>query len=309
MHALSLKHKKVEVIHWQNWRNSDLFAIAEDASTFEDFKRWVRIKLKIVTPFVAYFLRNRGDWEQRIKITDWALLNEYADACTSDVSRQSAIFISALDSKASPTMAPDDDVSALSFGKSVSGKSGSNSGRGTQQSAFHSNVLDRDSFTCLFCGERNKYSLQAAHIVGVHDPVTIDDDFKCKYRLAGLYATTNGLTLCIECHRMFDAHLCYVAVEMAGEVPRLTLKVADAVLTSTNTRMVNRWAALNGRPILPPTSVHYADMFPRPELLNYRKELFEKARRVRHARYEGHSFKCPICTVRSFKTEAGMHQH
>ena len=310
IHDLSLTKntRKVEVIHWQNRRSCDLFAINEDAPSFGDFERWVRVRLKIFVPFVAYYLRNRGDWKQRIKITNLALLKRYADACSSDASRQSAIFISALDSKASPTVPPDDDVSTISFG-GVSGKSGVSSGRGTQQSAFHSHVLDRDSYGCLFCGETNSYCLQAAHIVGVNDRVTINEEFKNRYRFRSLYETTNGLTLCIECHLMFDAHLCYVAVEMVEEGPRLTLKVADAVLTSINERMASRWNALNRRPIPRPTRVQSADMFPRPELLNYRKEKFERARRIRHERYEDHKFVCPICTVRSYPTERGMNQH
>ena len=102
------------------------------------------------------------------------------------------------------------------------------------------------------------------------------------------YETMNGLTLCIECHQMFDAHLCYVAVTKAKKGPRrLKLKVADAVLTMDDERKRTRWGNLDGRLIIPPARIELAGMFPTPDLLNYRKELFEKAREKRHAAHEG----------------------
>jgi hypothetical protein len=81
------------------------------------------------------------------------------------------------------------------------------------------------------------------------------------------------------------------------------------VLTSIDDTMRTRWIALSGRPILPPAQVAHADMFPSPELLKYRKELFEKTRRIRKKKYEGHPWKCSNFAVRSFATINGMNQH
>jgi hypothetical protein len=89
--------------------------------------------------------------------------------------------------------------------------------RGTQQNQFHCQVLARDSSVCVFCWcEYATAFLEAAHIFEVFDVNDIDGSdtgfLWNKYQILTEYSVENGFTLCVECHRVFDALLCYVDI-------------------------------------------------------------------------------------------------
>lgn len=67
----------------------------------------------------------------------------------------------------------------------------------------------------MFCGNCIKAHLKAAHIAA--DIPEHDAEFLRQYKILDLYETDNGITLCRECHDMFEALLCCVKVVMDSE--------------------------------------------------------------------------------------------
>mmetsp|Transcript_19162 Transcript_19162/g.26393 ORF Transcript_19162/g.26393 Transcript_19162/m.26393 type:complete len:105 (+) Transcript_19162:231-545(+) len=88
-----------------------------------------------------------------------------------------------------------------------------NSSKGSVQTNFHQRVLTRDGSICVFCNNKRKAELKAAHLFDIFRAKDIpknDPDFLQQYEITELYDTSNGITLCSECHDVFDALLCCV---------------------------------------------------------------------------------------------------
>jgi len=61
---------------------------------------------------------------------------------------------------------------------------------------FREKVLKRDGYCCIYC-HSDKF-LHAAHIISLHDGLIKG------YALEQLYADDNGITLCKDCHYLYD---------------------------------------------------------------------------------------------------------
>jgi len=162
----------------------------------------------------------------------------------------------------------DDNNSKIS---SLSGHSYSS--RGSVQDDFRDRVLNRDNNMCWFCKD-TKY-LEAAHVFEVFNEHDLNEfsreAFFEKYNICTVYETRNGITLCKECHGVFDAALCCVTTSSTGDGAAhiYTLLVADAVIADREFHV--KWNALNNCVLAAPnTPLKIAD-FPTPALFMYRQ--------------------------------------
>jgi hypothetical protein len=137
---------------------------------------------------------------------DWATQRIQAAYAAAPMSRDQPAFYVHNDSK-SPDASPGHAKPASASSPPVkSSSSGSTSaGSSHRQSAMRIRVLRRDGYRCVFCGHGDVQHLHCAHIVDHQHRVD-----SSRLDAAGLFDTfdaINGLTLCIACHKAFDAGL------------------------------------------------------------------------------------------------------
>lgn len=161
----------------------------------------------------------------------------------------------------------------LASSSSPSPKSPNSAAQQERDRLFRRKVLTRDCpdhldpdyvdpclflFICVFCGIEQPGGLgqlEAAHVV----PLALGERLGKPmdvYPVLPMYLNDvlNGVSLCVACHRMFDAGYLYVEPEPAGE-RRLLVKVADPVRHHGN----KHFKSLHDRPVITPSS---KDQFP-----------------------------------------------
>ena len=110
---------------------------------------------------------------------------------------------------------PFDDVSSL-------GSHGTS--RGSNQGDFREAVLSRDDSRCLLCSSDS--NVEAAHIYPVSATRTTRFD-ACGIR--SKYDTRNGLSLCSQCHVLFDSGYWFPRVETAEGAKAYVAHISDAL--------------------------------------------------------------------------------
>lgn len=198
--------KKAVVYHcWQHMKFSEVFEYNEDTVTVVSFLQWVKAKFSGVISFThgcsvkVYYLSSLESWDQKIRIDDDEALRSRLMMVSNDRSLVSYIMVSI--EQESPSKAPCDDNASTKQSTTVSGLT--NQSRGSVQGNFHQRVLTRDGSSCVFCGNAVKAHLKAAHIFDVFRAADIpeqDAEFLQQYEILDLYDTSNGITLCSECH-------------------------------------------------------------------------------------------------------------
>jgi len=114
--------------------------------------------------------------------------------------------IYAIAQEESPTGSPQQAVKPSNDVHSVSSATSNRTG----QEDFNDRVLSRDNFICLFCSFSGT-PLYGAHIFGHKEfnKIPIPSKRECldSYSISGINDTSNGFTLCWNCHQAFDNYL------------------------------------------------------------------------------------------------------
>ena len=166
-------------------------------------------------------------------IDDTNTFREKLVLVSQDKSSQRYIMVSIENN--TPTKAPCNDNASI--GGAMSELTNLSGSRGSVQGNFHQRVLTRDGSACIFCHKNRKANLKAAHLFDIFraKDIPVDDpDFLQQYEITDLYDTSNGITLCSECHDVFDALLCCVEVRSNedGSITDHFIIVANAILHS-----------------------------------------------------------------------------
>lgn len=208
--------------------------------------------------------------------------------------------------KNSPTKAPcDDNVSSVTVSEITH-----NSSRGSVQGNFHQRVLTRDCSACVFCNNNRTADLKAAHLFDIfraEDNIPENDpDFLHQYEdITDLYDTCNGITLCSECHDVFDALLCCVEVRRSedGAITDHIITVANALLHSPEFK--EKWTALNGAMVRVPSRPR---SWPPSLLFKFREDKYKERTIERHKLADNANNVCSKCGRRC-KSLKGLAMH
>jgi hypothetical protein len=224
---------------------------------------------------------------------------------SNDRSLKSYIMVSI--EQESPTKPPCDDNASTKQSTVVSGLT--NHSRGSVQANFHQRVLTRDGCSCVFCKSSVKAHLKAAHIFDVfraEDIPNEDTDFLQQYEILDLYDTSNGITLCSECHDVFDALLCCIKVTVQnGVVISHKIVVANAVKSSPE--FTEKWSRLDGADVTVPTKSILLKHWPPAELFLFREAKYNEYTLKRHQLAQDLPTVCK-CGKRT-KSAAGLANH
>lgn len=295
------------VYYWQHMGVYRTFVYREDVVTFISFLQWVRAVfnkfVKSARKFTVkvYYLSDRESWEERVKIDDDTKLRSRLALVSTDETVQSYIVVSIED--ASPTKPPcDDDVSV---NKSSVISALSSQSRSIGQANFRQRVLKRDSQQCVFCDVRVTAHLQAAHIIDVFRAV--GGESLEQYGLHDMYDTQNGLTLCGECHLVFDAKLCCVKVEVdsQGAATDHTILVANALKLDRS--FSAKWSRLDGAKVRVPHDQAGWIRWPPAAVFQFRKNIYDEKTAERHQEAADKPYQCE-CGNRT-KTAGGLVKH
>jgi hypothetical protein len=312
MKKLSFREPASCSIHcWQFMKVSELFEYDIETVTLNHFFQWVKSKFSQVVHFVpgntfkVYYLVNIESWHAKENISDTTTLREKLLLVSNDILQYIIVSIE----KHSPTKAPcDDNVSSVAISEVTNN---SNSSRGSVQGNFHQRVLTRDNSTCVFCSNKRTAELKAAHLFDIFRAKDIpenDPDFLHQYGITDLYDTSNGITLCSECHDVFDALLCCVEVRMSedGSITDHIIIVANALLSSPAFQC--KWTALNGAQVAVPSKRLMLKNWPPPMLLKFREDKFKERVIERHKLAEDLPNICTKCGRRC-KSVGGLAAH
>lgn len=289
---------------------SEVFEFDKDTVTFGSFLQWMKAKFSGVISFShgcsvkVYYLSDLESWDQRVRIDDNEALRSNLMLVSSDRSLQSYIMVSI--EQQSPTKPPCDDNASTKQSSVVSGLT--NHSRGSVQGNYHQRVLTRDGCCCVFCGNCVKAHLKAAHIFDVFRAADIPDedaDFLQQYEILDLYDTSNGITLCSECHNVFDALLCCVKVMVEDDVTSHKIVVANALKSSPE--FAEKWSQLDGADVRVPTKPTLLKHWPPAELFLFREAKYDEYTVKRHQLAQDLPTVCK-CGKRT-KSAAGLANH
>jgi hypothetical protein len=212
-----------------------------------------------------FYLQVGGRWDTERKriLSDadicWAIQSIRAAYAATPMSRDQPSFYVHNDGK-SP------DASPGHAKKSASASSpparSSSSGASVRSRQRQSAMLRRDGNRCVFCGHDVLQHLQCAHIVDhKHCADSSLLDAAC---LFDTFDAINGLTLCIECHKAFDAGL--ICVDASTKL----LILADRTHLAAKSELRGSWRELSGSPMRSCSSV-FSAYWPTPELFAYQQ--------------------------------------
>ena len=258
-----------------------------------------------------YFLEAGGMWDHRLRVDSNDTLSHVVatmHAASPWLRDQPTLFL--YDDSISPDASPGPEgaalpapaaaAPALAPSRSGSGSESASvrSGRpASVQRNFRARVLQRDGARCVFCGGEDG-GVAAAHLV--EDNKHAEASLLESLGLVDTFDTTNGITLCSECHDAFDAHLVYVDSSTG------CLKVARALEFARGFQ--DKWAPLQGRRVRIPPPL-YAQSWPMPALFDYGRALFEADGAARRANVMRCAQICPLCHLRRFATTQGLARH
>jgi predicted restriction endonuclease len=276
-----MKPKEILIRRWQFPAELKLFSFTDETS-IEDFQVWCMATFSVENPRI-YFLSNKTDWETREKIVDTESMLNFFSYSIGDKKRISQIIISC--EQTTPTKAPVnfDSASEMSIG---SVKVSSTLSRGDFQTVFRNQVLSRDKNLCVFCGSIE--SLEAAHIFNVKDGGDESSYAKLgKLHLHTLYDIGNGITLCYDCHKLFDWHLCSVHIE-DDDSSKVFVVATDALLESSDENEKVKWNNLHGKLVnIPDDPLELSRNWPLASLFSYRESEFVSSNSERRQKNKG----------------------
>jgi hypothetical protein len=275
LNGLGIQPQQVcNITSWQNTKIRGLYSYTDASATLPNVYQWTLNKFGKVIPssndfdIRIYYLQQVDRWSERIKLDTDEKLRTYLQRASQDLSLQSRIMVSV--EKGSPTKEPrEDEQSTMS---DLSSRS-----RGSVQGNFHQRVLLRDSCACVFCGASSKATLRAAHIYDVFrasDIPTGDHEFLRQFEIIDIYDTSNGITLCCECHDVFDALLCCVDVVVENGHTLHKILVANALKQCPE--YADKWSSLDGKNVRTPGHPVLARNWPPTELFKFRKGKFDE---------------------------------
>ena len=245
-----------------------------------------------VTGTARLYLLRSGDWKQRTPL-DAAV---YAAALVEWRAPGAAlpdVFVFDQGATVSPEAPPDQ------YGAPAGGaRSGSSVGsRATAiQQLFRKQLLWRDGSVCVLCAATSE--LQAAHIV---PRVAVE----AKLEAAGLpdaNVVSNGVILCISCHRLHDAFMW--CVDASGRV-----RVADALKHDAELGSLWTERGAGALSLAQPSRSDKARWWPTASVWAADAASFDEARGERHRLADLRPFVCAsVCRAR-FKTAGGLQRH
>lgn len=295
--------KSCSIHCWQHLNDCALFEFNATSVTFTHFLQWVKASFsKLHYSFFApgftvriYYLCDIESWSRRVTLHDDLTLRTYLMQVADDQSLQSYIVVSF--EEETPAKPPSyDDMDDVSI---ISGLT-SNSGGTTVEDYFRQRVLARDQCCCVFCGDTVKANLQAAHVYDADIPD--DPNFLLEqYGILDFYDTDNGLTLCNQCHKVFDALLCCVRVLSDGIVDKHVIVVADAL------KAAPKWTQLDGAAVRLPAK-ELMTRWPPAALFAFREAKFMEKTQKRHEYMKANPNICYICGKRT-KTPGRLLSH
>jgi len=253
-------------------------------TTFDKFQRDVSDAFAQESPRIYVLVSPGFRWSERIKM-DSTLFADYV-ARDGPFCRPKALKLFVWSGENSPDCSPGMKKMVDGACSEVSTQSAR-----TGQSDFRNRVLWRDGNRCVFCDFAGE-PLEAAHVLPYDDRVTAEKDFLL-YGICGIMETINGLTLCWNCHRAYDANL--VCIDPSTN----ELRVADALLANEQ----DKWEPLNNRAI-----DAAAKQWPTKELLQYREEAMKQQTAKRHLDQSKYLFSCEICG-KGYKSTAWLQKH
>lgn len=314
--------KMCQIFYWQNMNKHILFKFDENTVTIHDLLLSISNKVCDTYALIrmtkkVYYLQSDDLWERRIKIESNDSLRNYLLVVYADESRESRIVVSFEND--SPTKAPTiEDASIASTVSTLS--SGSGSRKSYTKNDFRERVLLRDKYCCVFCESIKLSDLQAAHVYDMFSYRVAESsaDLSRKvleeYDIAGLNETSNGITLCRDCHLTFDAQKCCIKVEEVRGKGRegkgedvAVHKIEAAYYLKTernNTAFVSKWTSLHGKKVKVPTNLK---LWPNVNLLRFREakyiqKIFERNQVAEELKFFCHCGK-------GTKTENGLKSH
>ena len=159
------------------------------------------------------------------------------------------------------------------------------SGRSTAvQSEFRIAILRRDGKACVLCSSSSSL-LEAAHVI----PRTAEFPLLLSAGLMTANQPSNGIMLCVPCHRLYDAFMwCFD--------PTSGVVVADALLSDA--ALGEAWKARVGAQLSQPDDAAKALNWPPPSAWAASLVLFHAARDKRHAKADAAQFACSVCGKR-----------
>lgn len=153
------------------------------------------------------------------------------------------------------------------------------------QSEFRRTVMGRDGQQCVLC--RGAPPLEAAHIVA---RIAKPDELRAAL-LMGPNVASNGIMLCVPCHRLHDAFMwCFD--------PDRGVVVADALLHDEDLGLL--WRDRVGVQLSQPSAADAdkAAWWPPASVWAAAVDRFEAARVERHAKADDFPFFCGVCGKR-----------
>lgn len=162
---------------------------------------------------------------------------------------------------------------------------------------FSNAVRRRDQNKCVYCSAENQ-PIVAARMIPVEQKHHLFEPGNClKYEIGSINDTSNGISLCWDCHRCFEANL--VCLDPTTGKLLITEDLLDC--------MPGKWGSLvdNAAPII---------NFPWPSkaLLKFREDFMHAATVTRHERNEKQSSEyellCLFCS-NSYVEKAELAQH
>ena len=180
-------------------------------------------------------------------------------------------------------------------GEGEEGEGASHGRSSSVQADFRYAVSLRDGARCVLC--RNEPPLEAAHII----PRIADEPELLAAGLLSANVASNGIMLCIPCHRLHDAFMwCFD--------PSKGVLVADALSHDEELGVV--WRKRAGSQLFQPDAAEAAKAlwWPPASVWGAGVARFEAAREERHAVADEYPFACGTCHKR-YKRASGVTRH
>lgn len=253
------------------------------SSDFNKFMATVRRSFGIEHPRVYALQSPDYAWMGRIRLT----VNNFSDFMKETglfADKLSKLYVCADESPTgSPGQSPDERTG---------GDESSQASHRSGQTEFSASIVDRDDNKCVFC--ECSTGLEGAHILTYKNKKLLRKrENQELYGLGTINDCINGIALCWDCHKCFDANLlCIHPTEH-------TLCISDALLANES----DKFAPLVGRAV----KAKFLQ-WPNEALLGLRKQAMDDATKNRHDKQEQYDLFCKNCS-KGYKRLSNLRNH